>query len=104
MKTSTLVRQPRIFRALDRRTKLILITKRAFDQWGRACQTYHNVASDIRPVQSCISEASRTAQNKLRRYNALESLLADESGVPKHTLLNVFANWNGFCPSLVANL
>lgn len=71
-----------------RRARLVRIARRALTRYEAAAALYNERKSALRPSIECVIEAREHAFHLHRRYNVLESLLADESGLAKWQVFN----------------
>lgn len=89
---------------LNRRSRLIRATRRAFLAWGTACERYHALCVTSRADCPCIDEAKQHANHLLHRYEALETTLSDASDLTRSAVYNqISASWP-IVPALLANL
>jgi hypothetical protein len=76
-----------------RRRRLILATLRAWKQWEHACYTLADAKCAFSCDATAVHAAHSACTHRFRRYNMLESVLANEANLPKDTVYNEIANW-----------
>ncbi len=72
----------------ERRARLVHLLRRAFVAMTDANEAHQNLWTALVPDTAALAASEARCKHVSRRYNALETVLAEESGLPKFSIFN----------------
>jgi len=93
-----------IYTKLNRRAKLVRLTRRAWTMWCEAEQAHEEQFCALTVSGPCVKEAEALCQHRFARYRRLEALLSETTGLTKTSVFNNISYHWPCVPALMTNL